>query len=543
MKSIKKPLISLLLALAFISALAPAAFAAGDGAGNNAGDSTGDFDIEAVIADTAELIQQTVTDPGIGQVGGEWAMIALARSGASVPESYIQAYYDKVAGQLNVVKGLLSTVKYSEYSRVALAISAIGGDPRNVGGYDMLAPLMDFDNTVNQGIHGPIFALIALAGAAEGTAPVTGRFIDYILSKQLEDGGFAISGTVSDPDTTAMTLTALSGYRSRADVSDSIGRAVERLSLLQRQTGGFTSYSSTNSESVSQVIIALCSLGIPVSDARFIKDGNTLTNNLMTYYAEGGGFEHERGGGVSLMATEQALCAMAALWRVQTGRNALYDMSDAPAGLPGAPSGGLEGKNPDVNVPAANFITALYDISGDENEAAILALAERGIVSGFSPGRFEPSRTITRAEFAAVIVRALGLRTDGTRAVFSDVPDGSWFSGYVRAAADYGLAQGRGPGLFVPGAQVTRQEAAVMLRRAAALCGLNEEFDETAIRNVLAQFTDYRTVGAWASEPLAFCYYYGIMDDSALEIMPSKPVLRGEAAGMVYGLLSAAGLA
>jgi len=205
-------------------------------------DDAGGAGIAAVIADTASYIMKVVTDPGIGQVGGDWAIIGLIRSGAQIPDSYVRAYYNKAAGQIAAVEGVLSTVRYSDYSRVSIAMSAIGADPGDVGGYDLLAPLADNDATMLQGINGPIFALVALAGAGYGDDPVVERHIGTILERQLADGGFTLSGTISDPDTTAMALAALSHYRSRKDVADAIDRAVSRLSKLQHDTGGFTSF-------------------------------------------------------------------------------------------------------------------------------------------------------------------------------------------------------------------------------------------------------------------------------------------------------------
>ena len=502
-----------------------------------------DIDIDAVTEDTAAWLLGSVPSPGIGQTGGEWAVIALARSGAEVPDSYFSAYYNKVADQLEVVKGLLSTVKYSEYSRVALAIAAIGADPRDVGGYDMLAPLFDFSMTVNQGLNGPIFALIALGGTGGGNEPVTKRYIDFILARQLDDGGFTLSGSISDPDTTAMALTALSRYRSREDVAEATDRAVERLSRLQRANGGFSSFSSVNSESVSQVIIALCSLGVPVDDERFVKNGNSLVDNLLSYRLESGGFEHGHGGGGSLMATEQALCALAALRRYRAGQNPIYEMSDAPAFVPGEPGEEANGAHPDVCVPGDTGVAAGFtDISGHINEAAIRGLTERGIITGYSPEIFVPDGVITRAESAAILVRALGLGAGIEDPGFSDVPAGSWFFDYARAACGYGIIEGRSADIFDPGALINRQEAAVMLCRAASLCGMRVTLDDTAVRNILAPFIDYRRVADWAATEVAFCFYTGISDDGAIEIMPSEHVTRGEAAEMVFRMLRLSGL-
>lgn len=529
----KRIIVVLLIILVFLQLFIPAVSATGEG----------DTGIGAVIANTGAFLMDTVSAPGIAQTGGEWTVIALMRSGITVPNSYIRAYYSKASGQLDAARGILSTVKYSEYSRVALAMSAIGADPRNVGGYDMIAPLLDYDMTVNQGINGPIFALIALDGSGFCDEPAAERYIDFILARQLEDGGFTLSGTNSDPDTTAMALTALSRHKSREGVAASINRALERLSQIQRATGGFTSFSSTNSESVSQAIIALCSLGIPVSDERFIKNGVSLLDNLLAYYIEDKGFEHEKGGGANLMATEQAMCALAALQRYNNGQNPLYDMSDAPVFIPDAPDAGLAGKHPDVNVPdITDNAAAFADIAGHKNETAIKALYERMIITGYTKEVFGPDKTVTRAELAAVIVRALGLDSDAESVKFLDVPAGSWYFDFVRTAGGYGLITGRSQDVFDPDSLVTRQETAVIVSRAAALCGMDDTFDETAVRNILAQFTDYRTAAPWASEALAFCYYYGIIDDDGIDILPLEPVSRGEAAEMVFRMLKAARL-
>ena len=468
---------------------------------------------EPLIGEVAEVLLNLAPAPGIGQVGGDWAVIALARSGIPLPDSYIREYHFRVIEQLTAAGGVLSSVKYSEYSRVAIAAAAIGADPADIGGYDMLAPLRDYDATVYQGINGPIFALIALYAAGCAADAVAERYIEYILSFQLEDGGFALSGTVSDPDTTAMSLAALSGYvRSgdalRLDVAAAIDRGVERLGRLQRGTGGFTSFLSTNSESVSQAIIALCGLGISLDDERFVKNGNSLIDNLLTYYIEGEGFEHELGGGVDLMATEQALCALAAVWRLSTGQTGFYDMSDVKALELEPPGSGLPGKHPDINVPDGYSAVEIFSGIGGDGE--------------------DP---VSRSGFIAALIRSLGLRDRESLQRFSDVTAGHRFFDDVGAAFAYGIVTGRNADIFDPDSYMTREEAATAVYRVSKLCGLGAGvvFDETAVRNILSQFIDYRGVSQWAAEAMAFCYYYGILDDVDIEIRPSEKILMTDA--------------
>ena len=117
---------------------------------------------DAALTDTARTVLTTVQSPQVGSIGGEWAVLGLARSGYAAPESWYRTYYAAVEDYVKTCRGVLHEKKYTEYSRLILAVSAIGKDPRNVAGYDLTTPLGDFDKTVWQGVNGPIWALIAL---------------------------------------------------------------------------------------------------------------------------------------------------------------------------------------------------------------------------------------------------------------------------------------------------------------------------------------------------------------------------------------------
>jgi len=147
---------------------------------------------------------------------------------------------------------------------------------------------------------------------------------------------------------------------------------------------------------------------------------------------------------------------------------------------------------------------------------------------------------MTRAEFVAAAVRTLGLEGSEGSPVFGDVPAGSRFFEEIQAAFAYGMIEGRGSGVFDPGGHITRQEAAVLISRASGLCGLgaNIVFDDTAIRNILSPFTDYRTCAPWAAGDLAFCCYYGLFDDSGLEIIPYGHVMGEDSADMLARMLT-----
>ena len=269
--------------------------------------------------------------------GSEWLVIALARSGRDVPDSY----YDSVVKAVQSAKGQLSDKKSTEYARTILALTAIGKEPADVGGYDLLAGLADMDDVTYQGINGAIFALLALdsgkydvPAAAEGGTQVTrDGLVAYILAQQLSDGGWALSGTSADPDVTAMALQALAPYRTGDETVDAaVDKGVQLLSDMQLSDGGYSSWGTLNSESCAQVLIALAALGIdPVSDSRFVKNGLTVLDALLAY-AVSGGFRHTVDGEADAIATEQALCALTAYARLLDGKTALYDMTDVLGG-------------------------------------------------------------------------------------------------------------------------------------------------------------------------------------------------------------------
>ncbi len=289
--------------------------------------------------DVCKVLVKTVPSPAFGTFAGEWTVLALARSNYDVPKNYYTTYYNNVVNTVKEAQGKLSTNKYTEYSRAILGLTSIGRDPRNVGGYNLINPLADFDSVKKQGINGPIFALLALDSYEYEMPELTGKgtqnsrdsMIDYILSKEIQDGGWALTGKNPDPDITAMALQALAKYKNKSEVSGAIDRGIEVLSKLQKSDGGYSSWGSVNAESIAQVIVALAELGIdPKTDQRFIQpDGSWLLSALAKFYVPGKGFKHILSSSVDGMATDQCAYALAAY-----NRGGLYDMTDvSPAEL------------------------------------------------------------------------------------------------------------------------------------------------------------------------------------------------------------------
>lgn len=296
--------------------------------------------VNEAVKKVSDFMSATVTNPQVGSIGGEWAVLQLARSGY-MSEEFKNQYITNAEAYVKSKNGILHSVKYTEYSRMIIALTAIGENPTKFAGYDLVAPLSDYAKTIKQGINGPIFALIAMDTGnyefqeIEDSANQNSRerMVQYILEKKLSGGGWALSGTNADPDITAMAIQALAKYYStNEEVKAAVDEALDTLSKLQNESGGYSSWGSVNSESIAQVIVALCELGIdPSKDTRFIqKDGSWLLSALMSFAVpteQGLSFGH-----ASLetnqMATEQAGYALVAYNRLLNHQTSLYTMTE-----------------------------------------------------------------------------------------------------------------------------------------------------------------------------------------------------------------------
>ena len=282
------------------------------------------------------------------QRGDTEAILMIRRHFEGYIASKCLVTYDDGAGHsytsvsythLKNCSGVLHERKYTEYSRVILALTAIGRDPSKVAGYNLLTPLGDFEKTIWQGLNGPVWALIALdsrnyeipKNPAAKTQATRQLYIDEIIKNQNKDGGWALTDTAdSDVDITAMALQALAKYQDQKAVKAATDKALAYLSNVQDSKGGYASWGTTNVESVAQVVVALCELGISLDDSRFVKNGHTLTENLLSFRQSNGGFYHVLDGsdGNNQMSAEQGFYALVAIDRAANGQNSLYRMSD-----------------------------------------------------------------------------------------------------------------------------------------------------------------------------------------------------------------------
>lgn len=303
----------------------------------SAGESINKSKINEYLYTIAYSQQEQVKNPIYGSIDGEWNIIGLARYGA-VKKDYILKYKENLLKELNAKDGVLSTRKYTEYSRVILALTSIGENPTDFGGYNLLKPLAEFDNLNKQGINGSIYGLIAIYCSNykipkpdknyNGEVTTVKKLINYIIENQNSDGGWSMSDK-SECDITAMAVQALAHYYtgSNKSVKKSVDKALMFLSKKQDNDGGYSAEGVSNCESTAQVLMAISALNINIEDSRFVKKGNTVLDGLLNYY-NNGKFSHTKKGGYNHMSTEQGLCALSAYYRSITNMNGFYDMAD-----------------------------------------------------------------------------------------------------------------------------------------------------------------------------------------------------------------------
>ena len=305
-------------------------------------------DIDTVLSKVRSYILSKDTKPDYSSL---WNVIGLKRSGLYVPESYINLFYSNVIAYCESKDWQITRAKYSDYSKLILALTAIGVDARNVMGHNLLAYLSDYENVSRQGNNGTIWALIALKSnpayeIPEDPSAVQQNSEELLVKKvvgmQCQDGGWTLMGTTGDSDMTGMAMQALASYYNKdgyEDVTAAIDKGLAWIEKNQLSSGGFGTMNTETSESVAQIITALCGVGIDCGeDARFIKNGKWPMTGLFQYYMPEGGFMHvaadagNNGGGaggiIDGMATEQGLYATVAYRRFLDGETFLYDMSD-----------------------------------------------------------------------------------------------------------------------------------------------------------------------------------------------------------------------
>ncbi|MCQ2427530.1 MAG: DUF4430 domain-containing protein [Clostridia bacterium] len=283
--------------------------------------------------------------------------------------------------------------------RTALSL-AYSGSPVSVSYIDSAVDYLTDNGTINVKLY---ILRLAEAGYGSAGAAAVPELTDYILSRQLADGGWAFSGEKSDPDMTAMVLCSLSRTLASAVAdggteADALGAAVGRglgaLSAMQRDDGGFASFGNKNSESSAQVIIALSSLGIDAgSDPAFVKNGKSVIDALTDFQLPDGSFSHLPGGKSDAGATAQCFEALSAYTAFLSGNG----------GFTHIPS-------PDREAAATAVLPEPDTVPGGEDSAEITHGSEsrRGLKAGIA------AALVITAAAVCVIMFIRGKRKPGS---------------------------------------------------------------------------------------------------------------------------------
>ena len=262
--------------------------------------------------------------------GNEWELMTLSRLNM-LEKNDKDEYMEKLKTYISDNPPVNAT-DYAKYSIVA---DSFGPEYSSFYDDEYTDTYSDPEFAQKQGINGAVYALIALNAVPreKDRQSSAEKLVDYILSSQLEDGGWTFYGNVYDPDMTGMVIQALAPYynsKNNNKITQAVDKAISLLSDVQNENGTYSSYGSENCESTAQVVTALSSVGIDSDkDNRFIKNGKSALDALKSFYNTGEGtFSHIVGAESNKYSTAQAFYALCAYYRFSNGMTILYDMSD-----------------------------------------------------------------------------------------------------------------------------------------------------------------------------------------------------------------------
>ena len=277
--------------------------------------------LKEVLQGTASYLNSTNTLDWYG-------LIAYKAMKLDVPEKMMNDAIETVVQAEGEFRSI------TELEKQILILTAAGYNATDVQGYNLIEKLANHPRMENQGLNGPIYALLALDSAKyeipNDAKWTRDKLVQLIVDAQLPNGGWALFGDAASPDLTGMALAALAPYKNDEKVDSAITKAVNWLSEIQTESGGF--YVEWNggeaSESVSQVIIGLTALNIDPAGRSFTKSGGNLLTKLLSYKTEDGGFKHlENDREDNVISTNQALLALAAYQNYLQGKGSVFQFA------------------------------------------------------------------------------------------------------------------------------------------------------------------------------------------------------------------------
>ncbi len=369
-----------------------------------------------VQADGADSVQQWIEGPlcdAAGSSSADWYIMALSHS----TEAYDLTAYGKALWEVLHQSGSNGVTR----QRNALAYLAVS--PQSVNAFRSL-----LDETMGQqGIMSFVYGLhlqnngVPASVSAEDT-------VNRLLSMQLADGGWAVSGSYGDVDATAMTVQALAAHKESPAVAAAIEKALDFLSAAQLDDGGYQSYGTANPESAAQVWMALSLLGIDgLTDARFIKYC-TIYDAILGFRCGEGQFSHTEGGPANAMASVQVYLAMTAYDRMLSGADSFYHFADAIP-LPeestvsqittATTTTTTTVTSPAVTDSTAQTTSASATETDDTTTSSIVTTAKHRVPFVWQPDAYLLKWVLTAAVLVGAAIAVLVLMKRGKRHIFS----------------------------------------------------------------------------------------------------------------------------
>lgn len=271
----------------------------------------------------------------------EWNIFSILRSGATIEQGKLDKYYESVVKQLNTSS---KNMRVTDLARVALALEAMGKNPRDVGGFNVLEAIYNHKDMMTDSSNCPIFGLLALDGR-NYEIPKDAKWsrkdlVEQILKFQKASGGFGLSldNDTTGIDMTGMALQALAPYYDNSaypEVKPAVDKALKHFKDNITTNAGFLDMGSENSCTTAQVLTAVSALNIDptVKENGFVQNGNNMISNLHTYKKDAG-FAWQATMQGQEMATQQVTYALVAYQRMAEGQTRLYDFTDVPEEKP-----------------------------------------------------------------------------------------------------------------------------------------------------------------------------------------------------------------
>ncbi|WP_054956349.1 phosphodiester glycosidase family protein [Paenibacillus dakarensis] len=182
---------------------------------------------------------------------------------------------------------------------------------------------------------------------------------------------------------------------------------------------------------------------------------------------------------------------------------------------------------------ALHFNKKFTDVPAEHWASQVIQeLSAKQFIKGINDHQFAPAKQVTRAEFAAMLVRVLGLKEEGS-IQFSDVDSKAWYAGAVAAAAKAGIVSGMNSKEFAPDAVIKRQEMAAMVVRTYQSVAAQQGLQSNEI-----QFKDVKNSPLWVQESVQSAYDLGLVKGNSDNIFkPQDVTTRAESAQVIYNLL------